>query len=125
MNQLNETASRNKLAKRSVAAGLGLTAVSLLAAQSADAATEIAQVAARLVPRSKLSVLQRQMHSSRQTLADKCDVAVQIAADGRIAAIAFLFAPVIGWVSAAETFTSHPAVKCCSFSSAHQKVTSI
>ena len=43
LNQLNETAQKNKLAKRSVAAGLGLTAASLLAAQSADAA-EIAQV---------------------------------------------------------------------------------
>jgi photosystem II PsbY protein len=46
LNQLNDTAQKNKLqAKRSVAAGLGLTAASLLAAQSADAA-EIAQVAA-------------------------------------------------------------------------------
>ena len=44
LNQLNDTAQKNKLqAKRSVAAGLGLTAASLLAAQSADAA-EIAQV---------------------------------------------------------------------------------
>jgi photosystem II PsbY protein len=69
LNQVNETAERNKTKdprkKRGVAAGLGLTAASLLAAQNADAATEIAQVAA---------------------------------GDARILAIATLFVPAIGWV---------------------------
>ena len=51
LNQLNETAAKNTGAKnkggkkRGVAAGLGLTAASMLAAQNADAAKEIAQVA--------------------------------------------------------------------------------
>ncbi len=50
LNQVQQTAERNKTKdskgskRRGVAAGLGLTAASLLATQSADAATEVAQV---------------------------------------------------------------------------------
>lgn len=103
LNQLNDTAQKNKLqAKRSVAAGLGLTAASLLAAQSADAA-EIAQVMLHHCSRTSvcLSVLSKNRNGLLSTaLLDLGLWHAQVAAgDNRIGAILLLFAPVVGWVS--------------------------
>lgn len=56
LNQLNETAQRNKGKKRGVAAGLGLTAASMLAAQNADAAETIVE-AAQKVNDNRISII--------------------------------------------------------------------
>jgi hypothetical protein len=48
LNQLNDTAQKSKGKKRGVAAGLGLTGASMLAAQNADAAEAIVEAAQKV-----------------------------------------------------------------------------